>query len=98
MYEILDHEMKGLTLEEDKLRVLCGFIGVIPCIFPALPSFTSGDLNKAYRKITTSTLASKALGPRRSTHLEARALKSASQSRSAKKSDLALARKTYYMT
>ena len=93
MDEILDCEMKGLTLEEDKLRVLCSFVGLIRHIFPALPSFTSGDLNKAYRKITTSTLASKALGPRRLTHLEACALKSASQSRSAKKSDLTLARK-----
>ena len=45
MDEIVDREMKGLTLEEDKLRVEpCGFTDLIHRIFPTLTTILPVDL------------------------------------------------------
>ena len=96
MDEIVDREMKGLTLEEDKLNIPCNFVGLIRRIFPTLPSLSSADLNRAYCKMATSIQAPKVQCSRRSARLEARSLRPASQSRSAKKSDHPPARNGIY--
>ncbi|KIM59997.1 hypothetical protein SCLCIDRAFT_16412 [Scleroderma citrinum Foug A] len=99
MDEIVDREMKGLTLEEDKLRVEpCGFTDLIRRIFPTLTTILPVDLNNAYCKISTSTQAPKAQScQHRLTRLESRTLpKAAAQSRQAKKSDHSLASKAIY--
>ena len=96
MDEIVDREMKGLTLEEDKLKVPRNFIGLIRRIFPALSALSPENLNSSYCKVTTPRQAPKAEGTHRSTRLESCALKPAAQSRSAKKSDRSIAGKGIY--
>ena len=97
MDDIVDREMKGLTLDEDKLSVEPCFIGLIRRIFPALSAILPKDLNNAYCKVSTSTKAPEAQSSqRRSTRLEAHAPKPAAQSRSAKKLNRSRARKGIY--
>ena len=95
MDEIVDREMKGLTLE-DKLKVPRNFVGLIRRIFPALSALSPENLNSSYCKVTTPRQAPKAEGTCRSTRLESRALKPAAQSRSAKKSDRLITGKGIY--
>ena len=96
MDEIIDCEMKGLTLAEDKLKVPHNFVSLIRHIFPALSVLLPENLNSSYCKVTTSRQALKAEGTCRSTRLESHALKPAAQSRSAKKSDHLIAGKGIY--
>ena len=98
MDDIVDHEMMGLTLDEDKLRVEqhC-FISLICRIFPTLFVILPKDLNSAYGKVSTSTQAPEAQNSQcRLTRLEAHAPKPAAQSQSAKKLDCSRARKGIY--
>lgn len=98
MNKILDCEMKGLILDEEKLMISSGFVCLTHCIFPhALDSLTPEHLNNSYHKLKLTSANTTEVPRENSTHRlackKAIAPKPAScaQSRSAKKkSDLTL--------
>ena len=56
MNQILDHKMKGLILDEEKLLKLSGFVCLTRRIFPhAVGSLTPKDLNDSYHKLNLAS-------------------------------------------
>ena len=96
MNEILDREMKGLILDEEKLMISSGFVCLTRHIFPhALNSLTPEHLNNSYHKLKLASANATEVPRDNSTHRSAckKAIApkpaSCAQSRSAKKkSDL----------